>query len=232
MYKKLVMLALVMLPFGLAGTSVNAGQTLSTYTPNTPSQLVNCNQVDTALAHIPKGNGDGTVADDEVGVGGWRYNRFGQSFVTFAHTLNDAGNGYDVTAGRSNVVANSGIVNDYPAFLDLPQVPISGVMTILGRRGEIILTGDTSNDPPLFKLPGAGEGSVRINVQDPDTDGKYEGCAESPLLRNFGVLRPEGGDFIQQEFFKAVVVVNSVGTVTSFEWTEVSTFKNLIPGSN
>jgi len=204
----------------------------SVYIPVTPSQFVECNQVDEALSATPHGNGDNVVTDDELGPGGWRYNGRGMSFVTFAHTLNAGGNGYDVVAGRSNVGGNTGIINDYPGVLDLPQTSTSGVMTIAGRRGEIILTGDTSNDPPLFALPGKGEGTVRINVQDPDGDGRYEGCAQSPLLRNFGFVRPEGGDFIQQELFKAVVDVNADGTVTFFEWTEVSTFKNTDPDPN
>ena len=105
-------------------------------------------------------------------------------------------------------------------------------MTILGRRGEIILIGNMSNDPPLFELPGAGEGCVRINVHDPDKNGIYEGCVQSRLLWNFGFPVLEGGDFVQQEFFKAYVEVDGNGTVTFFEWTEVSTFKNTTPGSN
>lgn len=202
----------------------------SVYNPVTPSQMVECHQVDVALAAIPHGDGDGVVTDDELGPGGWRYSSGGGSFVTFAHYLN--GNQYDVIAGRSNAGGNSGIINDYPAVLDLPQDPVTGVMTFIGRRGEIILTGDTSNDPPRFALPGKGEGAVRINVQDPDGDGRYEGCAQSPLLRNFGFVRPEGGDFVQQEYFKAVADVDADGTITFFEWTEVSTFKNTDPNAN
>ena len=228
----LTIVSLVSAIFALGVLGVNAGPAVSTYTPHLPSQNVVCNQVDKALSFIPRGDGDGTVTDAEVGIGGWRYNRLGQSFVTFAHTLNTSANGYDVAAGRSNVASNAGTINDYPATLDLPQTSISGVMTILGRRGEIILTGDTANDPPLFKLPGAGEGTVRINVHDPDQDGWYDGCAESPLLRNFGFVVPEGGDFVQQEFFKAIVHVRSDGTVDFFEWTEVSTFKNVTPTGN
>lgn len=231
MNKKFTILIGVVLAIALYGASVSGGPPQSVYYPNTPSQCVQCNQIDKALAHIPHGDGVPPVTDVELGVGGWRYNSRGQSFVTFAYTLNAQSNGYDVFAGRSNVAGNAGIINDYPAVLDLPQLPESGVMTIVGRRGEIILTGDTSNDPPLFKLPGAGEGSVRINVHDPDKDGWYEGCAESPLLRNFGFVVPEGGDFVQQEYFKAVVHVDENGTVVYFEWTEVSTFKNITQGN-
>lgn len=53
----------------------------------------------------------------------------------------------------------------------------------------------------------------------------------SPLLRNFGFVVPEGGDFVQQEYFKAVVEVDGFDTVLFFEWTEVSTFKNVTSGN-
>jgi len=187
---------------------------------------VDCNLVDIAIEKIPKGDGDGTVTDEEVGPGGWRFNSIGQSFVTFAYTLNTAGDGYNVTAGRSNVGLNSGIINDYPTTLDLPQDSSDGVIIFSGKRGEIILTGDTSNDPPLFKLPGEGEGEVRINLHDPDGDGRFEGCAKSPMLKNFGFVVAEGGDYVQIEYFKAYAEVNEEGLVTFFKWTEVSTFKN------
>jgi hypothetical protein len=210
-----------------------------TYTPVTPSQLVACKLVDNALAKIPHGNGDGTVTDDEVGPGGWRYNSRGESFVTFAYTLNDNGTPadpsddfYDVVAGRSNVAGNAGIINDYPAVLDLPQSALSGAIVFSGNRGEIILTGDTSNVPPLIALPGKGAGQIRINLHDPDGDGVFEGCAVSPMLKNYGYVVPEGGDFVQKEYFKAYATVDATGTVTFFEWTEVSTFNNTVPGSN
>jgi len=174
-----------------------------------------------------------------VGPGGWRYNSVGRSFVTFEYTLNDndtpadpSDDFYDVVAGRSRVGANSGIINDYPANLDLPQADLSGAIVFSGKRGEIVLTGDTSNDPPLFALPGKGEGQVRINLQDPDGDGLFEGCAKSPLLKNFGFVVPEGGDFVQIEYFKAYAEADEDGTVTFFEWTEISTFNNTVPGSN
>lgn len=191
-----------------------------------PSQSVDCNLVDIAIEKIPSGDGDGTVTDEEVGPGGWRFNSIGRSFVTFAYTLNTAGDGYDVVAGRSNVAGNVGFINDYPTILDLSQSPEAGVITFSGKRGEIILTGDTSNDPPNFKLPGEGEGEVRINLSDPDGDGIFEGCAKSPMLKNFGFVVPEGGDFVQIEYFKAYAEVDEDGTVTFFEWTEISTFKN------
>lgn len=94
------------------------------------------------------------------------------------------------------------------------------------------MTGDLTSDPPLFRLPGSGGGRVRINLHDPDGDLTYVGCAKSPLLRNFGFLVPEGGDFVQREYFKAVTTTDAAGTVTFFEWTEISTFKNVRPGSN
>jgi hypothetical protein len=230
--KKLTILAVMIFAIAFCVATVYAQPAGSTYTAYTPSQMVDCNQIDKALAHIPQGDGVSPVTDDEVGPGGWRFSSSGRSFVTFAYTINGLANGYDVVAGRSNVGLNAGVPDDYPQYLDLPQTPSAGVMTVAGRRAEVILTGDTSNDPPLFKLPGAGEGTVRINVQDPDKDGRYEGCAQSPLLRNFGFVKPEGGDFLQQEYFKAVIDIDSNGTVTFFEWTEVSTFKNTVPGSN
>jgi len=205
----------------LAFTSLaSAGPPILTmYTPNTPSQSVDCNQIDKALSHIPQGDGSPPVTDAETGPGGWRFSSRGRSFVTFAHNLNVTLDGYDVDAGRSNVAGNTGIINDYPVVLDLPQSGLSGVMTIVGKRGEITLTGDTANDPPLFKLPGAGAGKVRINVHDSDGDGRYEGCAKSALLKNFGFLKPEGGPFVQQEYFKAVADVDATGTITFFECT-------------
>jgi len=204
------------------------------------SQSVDCRQVDRMVLAIPTGDGDGVVTDAETGPGGWRYNSRGQSFVTFAHALNDNGTPddpsddfYDVDAGRSGIGANGGIINDYPATLDLPQSDLSGAIVFSHNRGEITLTGDTSNDPPLFKLPGAGEGEVRINMlQYPFAPGIFEGCAASPLLKNFGFDVPEGGDFVQVEYFKAYATVDPAGTVTFFEWTEISTFKNILPGSN
>jgi hypothetical protein len=210
------------------------GPSATVYHPVTPSQTVACNQVDNALAKIPHGDGVSPVTDAEVGPGGWRFSNGGGSFVTFANTLNDNGTPadpsddyYDVVAGRSNVAGNAGIINDYPAFLDLPQSPEAGAIVFSHNRGEIVLTGDTSNDPPLFKLPGQGAGQVRINLHDSDKDGVFEGCAESPLLKNFGVVVQEGGDYVQQEYFKAYAEVDDSGTVTFFEWTEVSTFKNV-----
>lgn len=137
-----------------------------------------------------------------------------------------------VRAGRSRVATNSLIINDYPAVLDLPQAPQMLILTFKGRHGVIILTGDAENDPPLFALPGAGEGEVRINMSDPDGEGVFEGCAERPLLKNFGFVKPEGGDFVQIDYFKAYAETDMDGTVTFFEWTEVSTFKNTEPDAN
>jgi len=236
----ILVLALVLV-LSLTVTPVLAAKPAAvTYTPVTPSQCVACKLVDNALAKIPHGDGVSPVTDGEVGPGGWRYNSRGQSFVTFAHIVNDnntpadpSDDFYDVMAGRSNVAGNASTINDYPAVLDLPQDPLSGVIVFSGKRGEIVLTGDTSNVPPLFALPGQGAGQVRINLHDPDGDGIFEGCAKSPLLKNFGWVVPEGGDFVQQEYFKAYAIVDSTtGTVTFFEWTEISTFNNTVPGSN
>lgn len=197
------------------------------YTPHNPSQAVECNQVDQALAKIPHGDGVAPVTDEETGPGGWRYNTGGRSFVTFHYDLNGAGDGYDVAAGRSNTGGNSGIINDYPAVLDLPQSPDDGVKHFGKRHGEIVLDGGA-----LFNLPGKGNGQVRIQLSDSDKDGIYEGCAKSPQLTNFGFTVKEGGPFVQQEYFKAWAETDDDGRVISYEWTEVSTFKNVTPGSN
>ena len=216
------------------------GDATASNNPNAanPSQTVSCNLVDKTLSQIPHGDSISPVTDAEVGPGGWRYSNGGGSFVTFAHTLNDNGSPadpsddfYDVDAGRSNVAANAGTINDYPMNLDLPQSNLQGAMTFKGNRGEIVLTGDSTNDPPLFALPGKGEGKVRINLIDNDKDGKFEGCAKTNLLKNFGFLKPEGGDFVQREYFKGYAEVDSSGTVTFFEWTEISTFKNTSAGN-
>jgi len=231
--KKLIVttMAVVLLLALVSGTAFAAKPSV-TYNPTTPSQLVACKLVDNAIAMIPHGDGISPVEDSEVGPGGWRYSNSGGSFVTFAYTLNIAGDSYDVVAGRSNAAGNAGTINDYPAKLDLTQSPESGAIVFSGKRGEIVLTGDTSNDPPLFALPGKGAGQVRINMHDPDGDGIFEGCAKSPLIKNFGFVVPEGGNFVQQEYFKAYAVVDGSGTVTFYEWTEISTFNNTVPGSN
>jgi len=237
--KKLIAITMaVVLLLALTGGPAVAAKPAVTYSPVTHSQLVACKLVDNALAKIPHGDGISPVTDDEVGPGGWRYNSRGESFVTFAHTLNNnstladpSDDFYDVDAGRSNVASNAGIINDYPAVLDLPQSPLSGAIVFSGKRGEIVLTGDSST-PPLFALPGQGAGQVRINLHDPDGDGVFEGCAMRPMLKNFGFVVPEGGDYVQREYFKAYATVDATGTVIFFEWTEVSTFNNTIPGSN
>ena len=194
--------------------------------PNTRSQMEPCNLVDEALAKVPHGNGDNTVTDNELGPEGWRYNSRGRSFVTFLHTLDPSGAAYSVFAGRSNVGVNSGIVNDYPLALDLPQSTLSGPIIFSGRRGEIVLTGDPFNEPPQFAMPGKGAGEVRISLHDPDRDGIYVGCAQSQLLENFGLPSPQEGGLVQREFFKVYAETDEDGVVTFFEWTEVSTFKN------
>jgi hypothetical protein len=226
--KKLAMLGALIL---VASLTLGGVALAVSYNPVTPSQSVACNLVDNALAKIPHGDGVSPVTDGEVGPGGWRYNSSGRSFVTFAYTLNATGDGYDVDAGRSNVASNTGTINDYPASLDLPQTPLPGTIVFRGNRGEIVLTGDTSNDPPLFALPGKGAGQVRINLHDADGDGTFEGCAKSPMLKNFGFVVPEGGDFVQIEYFKAYAETDAAGTVTFFEWTEVSTFNNTTSGN-
>lgn len=213
---------------GLAAlaTSVMAGVAVSDFHPATPSQKVLCKSVDDALAAIPRGNGDGHVSDSELGPGGWRFNSVGRSFVTFAHSLNSSGDGYNVVGGRSRMNGNSGIINDYPRFLDVRRPSVEGLRIFHDRRGELVLSGDTSSDPPRFALPGKGAGSVRIHLRDANGDGVYEGCAKSPYLKNFGVLVTEGGDFVQHNLFKAYAKVDSDGKVTFFEWTEVASFKN------
>lgn len=222
-----ICMAMMLLPISLfPGASSGSVQVV----PAFASQSVQCNLVDTALSMLPPGDGDGVITNAELGPGRWRFNRFGQSFVTFAYFINGAGDGYNVIAGRSNLGANAGIINDYPDWLDLPQAPSPGALVFSGPHGVIVLTGDPDNDPPLFRLPGKGAGEIRINVTDTDGDGTYEGCAKSPLLRNFGVVRPEGGDFVQREYFKASAMVDSTGKVTFFEWTEVSTFHSTVPG--
>jgi len=216
---RLVVLAAV---FAMLTTMMVATAQAESYTPHTPSQSVDCEQVDQSLARIPHGNGDGVVTDEEVGPGGWRYNGGGMSFVTFAHEL--VGDDYVVTAGRSRVGANTGIINDYPEFLDLPQTPQEGALTFDGRNGAIVLS---SGDG--FTLPGE---EIRINVRDQDGDGTYVGCAQSPLIENFGFTVPEGGDFVQREYFKAYAETDGDGVVTFYEWTEVSTFNNTNPDAN
>lgn len=197
----------------------------SSYTAHLESQKVDCGVVDMAIASIPHGDGLAPVTEEETGPGGWRFNTAGRSFVTFNYELNDDGDGYDVVAGRSNTGSNAGIINDYPSSLDLPQSPRAGAEVFKGRHGVIILGGGD-----LFQLPGEGNGSVRINVHDPDGDGIYEGCAKSPQITNFGFTVQEGGDFVQQEYFKGWAEVDDDGTVLSFEWTEISTFNNTSDG--
>lgn len=196
------------------------------YHPHTPSQEVECMVVDNTLAKIPHGDGDGVVTKDETGPGGWRYNGGGRSFVTFAHDLD--GDQYIVDAGRSNVGSNSGIINDYPEFLDLPQDAQDDVLQFSGPRGVITLTGGDE-----FQLPGPDNGEVHINltrVGPSDAGGNiYEGCAKAPQLTNFGFTVVEGGDFVQQEYFKVYAETDASGTVVFYEWTEISTFNNTNP---
>lgn len=198
------------------------------YDPHLPSQMVSCNLVDNALAKIPRGDGIRPVTDSETAPSGRRYNGDGRSFVTFGHTWD--GSDYVVDAGRSNVGANTGIINDYPAFLDLPQDPVDDQLTFKKRSGEITISGGA-----LFNLPGHGNGQVRVNMRFVGTDGGdriYQGCAKTPQLTNFGFTVQEGGDFVQQEYFKAWARADADGNVLEYEWTEISTFKNVRPGAN
>lgn len=191
-----------------------------------PSQQVECDLVDSFIETIPHGNGDGSVTDDEVGPGGWRFNGGGQSFVTFAYDLNMTEDGYVVDAGRSNVGTNTGIINDYPAELDLPQDPKDDVLTFDGPVGVITLSGGDE-----FQLPGKDTGEVRIVVHDPEGDGTYEGCAKTPQLTNFGFTKKEGGAFVQIEYFKAYAEADEDGTVIFYETSEISTFNNTTSGN-
>ncbi|CAN5664012.1 hypothetical protein BH23CHL2_BH23CHL2_10430 [soil metagenome] len=223
-FRRLGILAISMVML-LATTAVASAEE---YTPVHPSQLVTCAIVDNTLAQLPHGNGDGVVTEDETGPGGWRYNGGGRSFVTFAYNLNVAEDGYGVVAGRSNVRGNTGTINDYPAVLDLPQSSTDDVLEFNGRHGVIVVSGGD-----LFNLPGQDNGEVRINMTRVGTsdDGGhiYEGCAKTPQITNFGFTVQEGGDFVQQEYFKAYAETDSTGTVTFYEWTEVSTFNNTNP---
>lgn len=196
----------------------------SSYTAHHPSQGVECKIVDNAIAKIPHGDGVAPVTDDEVGPGGARFNGGGRSFVTFHYDLNAAEDGYDVVAGRSNVGGNA--VNDYPENLNLPQAPREGVREFTKRSAHITLSGDDA-----FQLPGEGNGGVRINMQDADRDGIYEGCAKRLQLTNFGFSVTEGGDFVQHEYYKAWAETDENGRVTSYEWTEISTFHNVTDGN-
>lgn len=210
---------------GSAATASNASA--DEFHPHLASQEVACNIVDKRIAGIPHGDGVAPVTAAETGPGGWRFNTGGGSFVTFHYELNGAKDGYTVDAGRSNDGANTGIVNDYPEFLDLPQAPRDGVLTFGARRGQITLGGGDA-----FQLPGKDNGRVRISMSDPDRDGQFEGCAKSPQLTNFGFTVKEGGSFVQQELFKAWAQTNPQGAVTSYEWTEISTFNNTDPEGN
>lgn len=198
------------------------------YHPNTPSQMVACNLVDNKLSQIPHGDGDGVVTDDELGPGGWRFNGGGRSFVTFNQMWTGAQ--YDSDAGRSNVGLNSGIINDYPEFLDSPQLPQSDQLVFGKQHGEIVLSGGDE-----FQLPGQENGQVRITMQYVGvvSDGRiYEGCAKTPQLTNFGFTVKEGGDFVQQEYFKAWARTNGDYEVLEYEWTQVSTFNNTNPDAS
>ena len=210
----------------LIGSTLGTEAAASDNPQDHPSQQVACQVVDEPLSRIPHGNGDGVVTDDEVGPGGWRYNGAGRSFVTFAHDWDGAE--YDVVAGRSRTGGNSGIINDYPAVLGSFQPPQSDQLVFKGRRGEIVLSGSEGQ----FELPGKDGGQIRINVHDADGDGTFEGCAKSPLTKNFGFVKPEGGDFVQREYFKAYAETDGDGNVDFYEWTEVSTFNNSDPDSN
>src|SRR5262249_37008747 len=81
----------------------------------------------------------------------------------------------------------------------------------------------TLNQMPGFSYPG---GDTDVNLHN-NGEGVFEGCASTPLLSNSGFLVQEGGDFIQKEYFKVVAITDDTGLVTYFEFTEVSTFKQV-----
>lgn len=215
--------ALVVILAALATPAAAAKPEGTTYTPTTPSQLVDCNIVDRETAKLPRFG---------EGPGGWRYSNGGTSFVTFAQTL-DASDpddlAYESVAGRSNVRGNTGQPNDYPNVLDLPQSSQTEILEFNGPHGVIVLSGGEE-----FQLPGEGTGEIRINVHDPERDGTYEGCAKTRQLTNFGFSNVEGGDFVQQELFKVYAETDDDGVVIFYEFTEISTFKNvtLAPGQS
>ncbi|MGD8374799.1 MAG: hypothetical protein PVF68_01555 [Acidobacteriota bacterium] len=211
-------LALAALPSALAQ---------SEYHPATESQAINCRAMDEALVSIPQGDGDGAIAAEEMGPGGWRFNARGQSFLTYRYELDATGTTYKGVMGQSNFYSNRGRVNDYPANLDVWAFPSDTLLVFKKRKGEIVLHGDRSADPPRFALPGTDGGTVRIPMHDPDGDGVFVGCSSSPWLKNYGLLVSEGGDFLQQNRYKAFAVTDENGVVTAFEWTEVAMFKQV-----
>ena len=207
--------------------SVGLAPAATVFNPESPSQRVSCRIVDEAIRKVPRGDGDGVVTDAEMGPGSWRFNGRGQSFLTYKFTLNESSTAYSAVLGKSNFFGNRGVVNDYPQVLDVWSRPSYGVMKFRSGRGELVLHGDTAADPPRFALPGNGAGTVRIPLRDPDGDGVFEGCASSPWLKNFGVLVPEGGDFLQHMLYKAYATTDANGVVTMFEWTETAVFKKV-----
>lgn len=66
---------------------------------------------------------------------------------------------YAVVAGRSNAGANTGIINDYPAILDLTQDAVFGQSVFRHRNVLTVGTADTS---PLSGPPGAVPQQMQI----------------------------------------------------------------------
>lgn len=191
------------------------------YHPTLPSQRISCDVVDDVIARLPRGDGDGVIDADEIGPGGWRHGSTGRWFVTRAFRLNDAGDGYRIRDGRAKVGDNAGVVNDYPASLDMPKGFWQGALTLEGPEPAITLGGT-----PGFRLPGDDEGSVRVPLEDAGDDGVYEGCARTPYVIDLGPLTADGGNLMQRDYLKLSAMVDSTGVVLYWEVTEISVFRD------
>ncbi len=160
------------------------------------------------ISLIPRGNGDGRTTEDEVYRGSWKFNSFGRSFTTYLYSLpsnadrdgtclNDR---YFVRAGRSNLGANTRIINDFPVNLGTE----AGVSNISGFKTSKFFV-----DVPVWEV--VKEGGVRkpwtrfVAGYNHEKDGNYEGGAQSPFLAYGGRGLLEGGDFLLKEmvFVKA-----------------------------
>ena len=214
------------LAVGLTGALQAQGPAGSVYHPVTLSQSIECQVVDRAIAAIPQGDGAAPTTADELGPGGWRFGVDGTSFVTFIFGINADETGYEWVAGRSAFGGNAS--NDYPANFNLAAGSISDVLTFSGKRAELTLSGD-NDDPPVFAVPGPGSGRIHISLRDLDGDGGYEGCVRRPFLKNQGDLRPEGGEYLEQEYYKVFAFAEEDGTVVYWEFTEITTFNNTLP---
>lgn len=205
----------------LLSASGSVGQ--NGFTPVTPSQQVECEQVDEVIRRIPKGNGDGVVTKDETGPEGWHFDRFGRSFVTFMHTWNGKDR-YVVVAGRSNVGTNAGVINDYPLILDLPQHALFGRLAF---RYQNVLVVDPTRETTLFAPSGTGTGQVQITLHEVDMPNIFVGCATHPPHEILAVRAPEDNHSVLRDYFKAYAETDDEWNVTRFEWTGISTFKSL-----